>query len=476
MIKKSIKDKLFLKYIRKSLHFCLLMCIIFLYIAPTSGINNSGYSTISKLQYTNNTKDLYLLRVEHVIYLKANDDTHPFTLNYSCPPVYNFQTPIHLEIFNDSSPAILDYSIEDDKNDPNKVISFFIDTLEQGEIILIHFSIWVLVKNNDYSDLPSDIPFPIKNELPDETKKWLTDTKVVQSDSLLIKLTAAQLRKDHQNLVDFAHEIARYVKEHRYQLFVLQLNLRVFFSQDAITTFFINGENVGRSHLGCGLFRANIVPARVILALPDQTFWTQMHYMFEYYCPNYGWLLVDPTRGKTPFEPRRQVINRICYPEDENNTKTDYIYPLMKGEERWLWISTDTIIPYYIDCVQGSRSKMFTENSVYTDEFIANTIFFLTKKVFYQYEKFLKIDLTGTNAQHFMNGTQYQKQAIEIFTNTFDLLIGYTPESNAGAIRFVKMCGAKILGTVPNLIWNEEKQMSEPGVISFYRRKTDENI
>lgn len=54
----------------------------------------------------------------------------------------------------------------------------------------------------------------------------------------------------------------------------------------------------------------------------------------------------------------------------------------------------------------------------------------------------------------------------------FDLLIGYTPESNGAAIRYIKLCGGKIVGTVPDLIWNEEKQMSEPGVISYYARQT----
>jgi len=52
----------------------------------------------------------------------------------------------------------------------------------------------------------------------------------------------------------------------------------------------------------------------------------------------------------------------------------------------------------------------------------------------------------------------------------FDLLIGYMPASNKSAIQFVQMCGSKICGEIPNLIWDKEKSESEPGVIGYYQR------
>lgn len=61
------------------------------------------------------------------------------------------------------------------------------------------------------------------------------------------------------------------------------------------------------------------------------------------------------------------------------------------------------------------------------------------------------------------------KNLLESLTLSFDLLIGYTPASNKAAIKFVKVCGGKVVGTVPDLIWNEEKQESEAGVISYFR-------
>jgi len=397
---------------KKLLVSSIFIMLILLTISPIVNSENYFDNVSVTTNFPNGEKELHLLRVEHVLVLNAADDASTFNLRYVFPPDYQYQVPILLEILEDSTANILNYQIEGDVNEPNKVVNFTIGNMEKDESVLIHFSCWVLVKNHEYGDLPEYVKFPKKCELPEETKIWLSSTEVVQAKSFLIKHKASQLRGVSNNLVRFASEIAPFIKEHNYLLFVLQLNLGIFFSQDAITTLLINGENVGRSHLGCALFRANNVPARVLLALPDQTFWTQMHYMFEYYCPDYGWILIDPTRGKTPYEPRRQVINRVCYPEDEDDTKADYIIPLMKGEERWLWIDNENVYPHYVDCDEGSKSKMFSENEVITDSFTADYAFLLTQLVFHQYEQWLGENLVGENLMHFQNATCYQKQAV----------------------------------------------------------------
>jgi len=405
---------------KKLLASSILVTIILLNISPI--VNSENYSdNVTLTTNSNDEKELHLLRVEHVLVLKAAEDADTFNLRYVFPPDYQYQVPIFLEILDDSSANILNYQIEDDINEPNKVVNFTIGYMNKEDSVLIHFSCWVLVKNHEYCDLPEYVEFP-KNceELPEDTKTWLSSTDVVQTESFLIKIKANQLRSVSNNLIRFASKIAPFIKEHNYLLFVLQLNLGIFFSQDAITTLLINGENVGRSHLGCALFRANNVPARVLLALPDQTFWTQMHYMFEYYCPDYGWILIDPTRGKTPYEPRRQVINRVCYPSDENDTKADYIIPLMNGEERWLWINNENVYPYYVDCEEGSKSKMFSENKITTDSFTADYTFLLTQIVFHQYEHCLGGDLVGENLNHFQKATCYQKQALSDLCTSVD--------------------------------------------------------
>ena len=363
-------------------------------------------------------KELSLLRVEHYLYVEASENVSESHIRFSFPPIYSYQIPILLEIFNDSTASILHYQIEDDAREPNKVVNFTIGSIEKDERVLIHFTCWVLVENHDFTDLPNYVKIPTRCELPEKTKKWLASTEVVQADSLLIKLKAMQLRGLSDNLIRFAGRIAPYIKWHRYLLFVIELNLPIFFSQDAITTLLINGENVGRSHLACAFLRSNDVPARVLLAHNDQGFWTQMHYMIEYYCPGYGWVLIDPTKGETPYETKRQVINRVCYPEDENDTKTDYIHSFMTGEERWLWIDNENIYPYYVDCDEGSKSQMFTEANLLTEEETANYAQNITKNVFIEYQSYLGLNLTGDNLSHFIKATIYQKNATHELQNS----------------------------------------------------------
>ena len=363
-------------------------------------------------------KELYLLRGEHYLYLNASDSVNEFHLRFAFPPDYLYQVPTLLEIYNDTTADIRHYQIEDDTNEPNKVINFIIGPMHKDESVLLHFSCWVLVKNHEFEDLPNYVKFPKKRDLPEETKTWLASTKVVQVHSILIKRKARQLHGLNNNLIRFAERVAPFIKKHRYPLFLIQLTLGIFFSQDALTTLLINGENVGRSHLACAFFRGYNVPARVLLVHNDQGFWTQMHYMVEYYCPGYGWVLIDSTRGETPYATKRQIINRICFPEDEENTKADYIIPFMKGEERWLWIENENIYPYYVDCKTGSKSQMFYEGDIETDSFTADYTFLLTQLVFHQYEQYLGANLTGENLGHFQNATIFHNNAISAFQHS----------------------------------------------------------
>jgi hypothetical protein len=391
----------------------MLAVIALLMLLPaTSGEKNIEVGNLSTLD-SDEEVEFYLLRGEHYLFVNASQDVDDaFHIWFSFPPDYNYQVPILLEILDDSTANILHYQIEADKNKPNKLVNFTIGPMKKGEGVLIHFTCWVLVENHEFQDLPKYVKLPEEDELPKEVKTWLTSTEVVQVDNFFIKRKARQLRGLNNNLIRYADRVASFIKKHRYWLFVIQLNLGVFFSQDAVTTLFINGENVGRSHLGCALLRTYNTPARVILAHNDQGFWTQMHYMIEYYCPGYGWVLIDSTKGETPYATKRQIINRICYPEDEEDTKTDYIFPLMKGEERWLWIDNENIYPYYVDCRKGSKSQMFTEANVSVDLFIAGFAFNLTQKVFQKYERYLGLDLDWENLVHFKNAVDYQKQAV----------------------------------------------------------------
>lgn len=66
---------------------------------------------------------------------------------------------------------------------------------------------------------------------------------------------------------------------------------------------------------------------------------------------------------------------------------------------------------------------------------------------------------------------------IDLLTEkVFDLLVGHVPISNQKAIQYSKSCGAKILGTAPNLVWNEKEKRSKPGVILYYEGRNNEDL
>jgi hypothetical protein len=424
---------------KKLLAVSIVLLFSVLVVSPGTTGYQSYEDSVRIVSVESEQKELYLLRVEHYLYVKASEDVGSFHIRFSFPPDYAYQVPILLDLHDDSTlAAIENYKIENDTFPPNKIINFSLHPMKKDDMVLLHFSCWVLAENHDFNDLPPYVKLPKKRHLPEETKIWLVSTNVVQINSILIRHKACQLRGLNDNLIRYAERIAPFIKYHRYLFFVFALNTGLFLSQDARTTLLINGENVGRSHLACAFFRIYTVPARVLLVNNDQGFWTQMHYMVEYYVPGYGWVLLDPTFGKTPYATHHQVINRVCYPQDEQDTKRDYIFPFMKGEERWLWIDTDHVTPYYVDCDTGSKSQMFTEANVATDTLIASYAFVLTQMVFRYYQAYLGMNLTSENLLRFENATSYQKQAILALTHSQDI-DGYLMSLNMAYTEYLEI-------------------------------------
>jgi hypothetical protein len=403
--------------------FSLIMLVIIILPSYSSiNIEKISYKKSFSLLNLIDDKQIYLLRVEHYLELQTNADVNDFCVKYACPTDYNYQTPIVVEILDNSSDNIIDYKIENDVDGLNKIVNFSISSMNTNQNCMIHFTIWGLVESFDFNDVPDDVSIPSsKYEVPEDTRIWLSSSDVVQSRRLLIRRTANELQGRDDDVLSYAKNVSHFIKNHRYLLFVLQLRLGVFFKQDAMTTLFINGENVGRAHLACALFRNKNIPARVILVNNDQGFPTQMHYMVEYYVPDYGWVLLDTTRGETPYDTHRQLINRICFIADEDDTKTDYIFRFMKGEERWIWISNDNVTPKYIDCETASRSQMFTESILDLNSFVSDYMFFRTQNVFSQYQKYLGMDLSSENQGYLENAIAFQIQAVHSLNDTEDV-------------------------------------------------------
>ncbi len=399
------------------------ICAILFAVVLLSVVFIPAGSSIKKLNISDVSSDdedikLYLCRVEHYLEIVAKNNTSDFFVKYAFPPDYFYQAPIYLQILNGTTSEIINYKIENDTDkSPNKFVNFSLTGMEKDEHRMIHFTVWVLLKNYSFNDLPESQSFPNASRLPDYTKKWLVETNSSQKNNIFIRLKSFRFKLFNNDLISYADKVSTFIKNHRYLLFLIQLKFGFFFSQDAVTTLFINGENVGRSHLACAFLRNQNIPSRVILVNNDQGFWTQMHYMVEYYVPDYGWVLLDTTAGETPYDTNRQIINRICYPEDENDTKTDYIFNFMTHEERWMWFSSPLVEPLYIDCDNGSKSQMFYENTVETCDLVADACFDWTTHMFNRYQTYLGRNLSGSNEIFFESAVSFQWKAIENLNN-----------------------------------------------------------
>jgi len=397
---------------KKTLAISIVFLLSDIVVSPLVCSEVNFQENIKSIECTVQDQELDLLRGEHYLFVNATENTNSFHIRYSFPPNYNYQVPIMLEILNDSTAEILQYKIESDTYEPNKVVNFTLGPLQKGSLVSLHFYYWVLVKNNNYSDLPQYVKIPKKYELPDTTKQWLSSTDVVQSNNIFIRMKARELKGHTTNLFVLAQRIVHYAKWHRLPFYWVQLALGTLKGQDAFTTMFRNGECTGRSHLSSAFFRANDIPARVIMATPHYSFWYQMHFMTEFYCPGYGWILGEVHNAVIPYEAKNQIIMRICSPQDEDNTGHDYFFPKMTGVERWFWIDNDYVIPYYKDLNEGSKTNMFPEQSLVTDSVTAQFTFSLTGMTLMFYEQYLGSSLSGENLQHFQNAVAYQKLAI----------------------------------------------------------------
>jgi hypothetical protein len=411
---------IFMKINKISIMIITELLLSLLVLPIVCSVEPVNQNIISKQEL--NSEDISLLHAEHYLYLDAIKNVSLFNIRYSFPPEYKGQYPIFLEIINDSTANIIDYKIENDKNEPNKFVNFTIGAMVENDQVLIHIKYWVLIKNYNYSDFPKNIQIPKQNDLPIETKKWLSATEVVQKEKILIKLRAKQIQLFTNNLVKLSDRIGKFCKWHRYIFFLIQYNLGSYKSQDALTTLFRNGECPGRSHLGSALFRANGIPSRIILSCPVYyNFWYEMHYMIEYYTnEDFDWILSDVHSGKSPIEQKNHIIHRICYLEDENNTQTDFLNKKMKGIENWFWIDNEFIKPYYKDLIEGSKSRGFSDNEMFVNSSDAKSTIELTKLLFSKFEYYLAISLTGENLDYFKNATGFQKKAINLFKNSSD--------------------------------------------------------
>lgn len=302
---------------------------------------------------------LYVVKGEGILRLKTKRDLKDCHITYSVPVQYGEQVPLLLKIEKDTSSNVV-YSIVDDRNEPNKLIKFDIKNFKREDILSIHFSYWVLIKNRRYRDFPKNATIPKPAEIPRDFKKWLQSTEAIQSDNSLIVYRAKLLKKFDNNLLNYARRVVYYICYHRPILSKLRsilehkILLRDIFLpnrywtglMDAVSCLLFGGMCVAKANLGVALLRAVGIPARVLIVNPlfhyilEKIQWIDaMHYIIEFYVPNYGWVRANP--GRAPYQTKNDIVLRIGYPEDENEAGNGLSY--YGGMLPWFWFSDDNI-------------------------------------------------------------------------------------------------------------------------------------
>ena len=397
---------------------------------------------------------------KQLVWLYALEDISQFNLVFSVPLNFENQAPIFYRIMDNTTSDVLSYHMYNDTNSPNKVINITIGHMNKNDRSSLYVEYWVLIKNKKYSDLPQNVELPFKCELPQEVRIWLNSTESVQSDNLLIKLKSNNLlRKSDYNLITYADNIVNYTynknnvlrasmlhggipnilyslfpdKFHYFRKEVVDIENKTTtpvtnMFHDAVSTYFMEGACPGVANLGAALFRANGIPAKQLVVNSHKKKWMMreyncIHYICEYYCPDYGWLWVDSDyfqkKGITPQYPTEAVVLKVAYPEDENEAG----HGLQKtgGKISWIKAYTDNIAYSFIQWGDSNWNQTI-------DRTLGANIFNKTQKVWEYHVKYAGRNLSGINKQHFLEANVAQQDAIDYFCQSN--VIGYSNSIN----------------------------------------------
>lgn len=389
-------------------------------------------------------KELFILCGETVLKLKAEENIESSNITYAVPLVYEDQVPIFLEIKNDTSSNIINYKIIDDKNPPNKLIKFFFGPLDKNEKLTIHFSYWVLVKNQKYNDIPKYVKIPKENELSEFLKKWLKSTKAIQSDNLIIKVKAKILRRFNNNLLNLTKKIFFSICYHRPILTAIRdliekkpIVRKIFLPKrywtglmDAVSGLFFGGLCATKANLEVALLRANGVPSRILIVNPIHYYskkidWIDaLHYIVEFHIPNYGW--VRAMSGRVPYQPKNDIVLRIVHPEDEDDAGNGLSF--YGGMEPWFWFSDKSIKLDFPEDIFKLYKKIKGQGipittGAYISNFkieseLANQIFKLSKENWTQFIEYFGKKLNSKNSKIFDEAIQFKKKCLQDLTNS----------------------------------------------------------
>lgn len=334
---------------------------------------------------------VYLRKAVGNLQVNASSTGETYEAYFHIPISFQEQIPILIQV---ESPQLIDYRFLH-LNPPNIIVAA---RMNQAPSAPLNWEAWVMVKENTYEDLPDSVPIPTLEELPDSVKKWLQPTDCVQVEADVVQVIAASIRSTTANLMKLADDICNYCWEIPWEW------PHQPFALDAVYALTWGSSCTGHAHAGAALFRANGVPARCLHNMPTWSTHFDMHWIIDYYVPDYGWVRMETSLGEYPTSPDHEIVTFACNPEDE--------FPLFfpSGIEG-LWHTSDPALGMYSPNWGGAHSA-YNWLTIPASRDTIEQACSLTDSVFECYTQYWGIGLTAWQQIAFQNAIEYQTSAL----------------------------------------------------------------
>ena len=321
----------------------------------------------------------------------------PFKLYLHIPVSYDNQTPFFIQLTDETGGKIDSFRIMDNYPGSNALLEVSFDNLETTDILSFYWTSSVILKYNDYQDLPESLEKTDIQDLPDEIQQYVASTEFVQTNHPDIIAEAQKIADNQTDVLDIAVNIANYTRN----------NITVLTDgpQDALSTLNRGSANcVGKANLATAFLRALGIPARSIMEGPSP------HFLAEFYAYPYGWVRLESTAGVTPLEYFRNIITYYATPEDEYSTNTvNGVHP----SEGYVWYygKTNPEILWGLDLDSSKHSVSIADTTLE----IFNNVLNLSKEVWGQQIRCLELGLTDDGNELYNQATSAQGDAVDHF-------------------------------------------------------------
>jgi len=334
---------------------------------------------------------LYLRKATGTLWMRGRASCDTYQVYFHVPIPFHEQAPVLLQV---TCPQLIDYRIVHE-DPPNLLVAA---RLANADSAALDWTAWVIVKQNTYTDLPDYVPIPTPGELPDSVRQWLDTTDCCQLSAPIVQLTADSLRDTTTNLMKLAHDVCSFCHDIPGRL------PHEPYAFDAEYSLKWGNSCTGHAHAAAALLRANGIPARTLLNMPDFASNYDMHWIIDYYVPGYGWVRMESTTGVNPMQPQDELVVRTCNPGDE----CPVWFPCAIDAE---WHTSDTAYgmwyPDWCGAHNAFATLVFIDSVERVDYAVA-----LTGWVFGCYSAYAGIRLTPAQQAAFESGLGHQTSAL----------------------------------------------------------------